>query len=164
MIVKRLVLVLSVTALGLGLEGTARAQFTYRRPATSPFYQPAVSPYLNLTLGGVSPGVSYQSLVLPQIDTYNTIQGLQSDLIGLQRQGLGTNGGSQANVLVTGHIPRFFYYGTYYTFPSPKYGPLSGGGQSSQRSGLNSPISRPSTPSFGLFLGGGNNNNNNNNR
>jgi hypothetical protein len=103
---KRLVLASFAT---LGLLATAspgHAQFTYIPPATSPFYRPPVSPYLNLALPGNS-ALNYFGLVQPQIQTANQLQILQGQL--LQQQTLGGYGGAGgygypgAGVLITGY-------------------------------------------------------------
>jgi hypothetical protein len=86
---KRLVLA-SFAALGLlAAAAPGHAQFIYTPPATSPFYRPALSPYLNLALPG-NRAINYFGLVQPQIQTANQLGLLQGQL--LQQQGLLGNG------------------------------------------------------------------------
>jgi hypothetical protein len=59
-----------------GAAGQASAQFQYFQPQTSPFYQPPVSPYLNLFRGG-NPGINYYGLVRPQVQAQQNLQQLQ---------------------------------------------------------------------------------------
>jgi hypothetical protein len=84
------------------------AQSPVLRPQTSPFSQPAVSPYLNLSRGG-NPALNYYNLVRPQQETQAAIQHLQ--------QGQLTTTAAQASteaVLTTGHSARFMNYSHYF--------------------------------------------------
>jgi hypothetical protein len=106
--------------LGAAGAGQARAQFGYSRPPTSPFNQPAVSPYMNLTRGG-SPGVNYNTLVRPQIDTSRALQQLQSQVSQDQQALMGQLGGAPAGfdasaaLPLTGHPVQFMNYAHYYS-------------------------------------------------
>jgi hypothetical protein len=137
---KRLVLtVIAAWAWG-GLDGKpAQAQFTPTRPQTSPFYQPPVSPYLNILRGGpLGMATGYYTLTRPQFQMGNQLLNLQSGLLNLQQQagvlnlqqaallsgitttgtptGLATTPASLG--LTTGHPTSFFNYGHYYNFPN----------------------------------------------
>jgi hypothetical protein len=59
-----------------GAAGQASAQFQYFQPQTAPFYQPPVSPYLNIFRGG-NPGINYYGLVRPQVQAQQNLQQLQ---------------------------------------------------------------------------------------
>jgi hypothetical protein len=111
----------ALTALGLlgSWAGPARAQFTYQRPATSPYSQPAVSPYLNMTRSG-NPAVNYNTLVRPQIDNARAFQQLQTQVqqneIKMGQLSAAPNGIDPNAVLpFTGHQVQFMTYSHYYT-------------------------------------------------
>jgi len=144
---KRLVLTAIAVCVwwGAGVQ-PARAQFINTRPPTSPFYQPPVSPYLNILRGGpLGPATGYYTLTRPQIEAFGQLQNLQSGILSLQQQqailgmqqpgllglqtglvpgtattlaptGLATTTGTLG--LTTGHPVTFFNYGRYYTFPN----------------------------------------------
>src|SRR4051812_34825560 len=81
----------------------AEAQFTYQRPQTNPFGQPAVSPYLNLNRAGSNAGINYYALVKPQMDTAKSIQQLQQYTFGMGGGPmLGAEQDNQA-MSITGH-------------------------------------------------------------
>jgi hypothetical protein len=137
---KRLMLTAIAACAWWGLDvKPAQAQFIYTRPQTSPFYQPPVSPYLNVLRGGaLGPATGYYTLTRPQMQFGGQLQTLQSGLLSLQQQagvlnlqqaallsgltttgtptGLATTTGSLG--LTTGHPASFFNYGHYYTFPN----------------------------------------------
>ena len=71
-------LVLPLAALLLALTGQMAGAQQLGQPPTSPFSRPAVSPFLNLTRGGVNPAISYFGLVRPQIQTQAELQQLQA--------------------------------------------------------------------------------------
>jgi hypothetical protein len=98
----------SFAALGLlAAAAPGQAQFIYTQPATSPFYRPPVSPYLNLALPG-NPALNYFGLVQPQINTFNQIGLLQGQLyqqqalLGAGYGGYGT-GYPGTGLLITGY-------------------------------------------------------------
>ena len=120
--------VLAILALlGLFGSGQARAQFGYTRPQTSPFNQPAVSPYLNLLHGG-NPGVNYNTLVRPQIDTGRAIQQLQSQVNQDQQILMGQLSAAPAGfdpnaaLPLTGHPAQFMNYAHYFNAGSGRPG------------------------------------------
>jgi hypothetical protein len=108
---KNLLLACLAGLLGLGLGERAEAQI-YNPPATSPFYRPPVSPYLNLALPG-SAGLNYYGLVRPQLATNAALGQLQA-----QQQALGASLAATNDPYavgpVTGHSTRFFNYSHYY--------------------------------------------------
>jgi hypothetical protein len=113
---KRALLVL-VTAVGLGVS-TASAQVPVAPMINTPIGQPpisqmpAISPFLNLTRGGL-PAVNYYGIVVPQLQTQASIGLLQQQVqYGLNNQ-LGGPVGTQ-QVLNTGHSATFFNLSHYY--------------------------------------------------
>jgi hypothetical protein len=70
---KRLLVPLSLLLLAL-TGTTARAQLGH--PPVTPFTQPVVSPFVNLGLRGVNPGISYFGIVRPQLEAQANIQQL----------------------------------------------------------------------------------------
>lgn len=126
-----------LVALGtLGILGVsqARAQFGYSKPPTSPFSQPAVSPYMNLTRGG-NAAINYNTLVRPQIDTGRALQQLQSQvndqqiLMG-QLGGTPTGFDASAALPLTGHPVQFMNYAHYYSPVASRQGNTPTGGSS----------------------------------
>ncbi len=137
---KQLMLAVIVASVWWGTDvKSAHAQFIYTRPQTSPFYQPPVSPYLNLLRGGpLGAATGYYTLTRPQFQMAGQLQNLQSGVLNLQQQagvlnlqqaallsgvaptgtptGLTTTTGTLG--LTTGHPATFFNYGHYYTFPN----------------------------------------------
>lgn len=123
---------------GFGAAPQAHAQFGYTRPQTSPFNQPAVSPYMNLARGG-NPALNYNTLVRPQIDTGRALQQLQSQMSQDQQQILmgqlsAAPAGFDPSVALplTGHPVQFQNYAHYYTPTAAKMGssqPTGSGGQ-----------------------------------
>jgi hypothetical protein len=115
---KNLLLACLAGLLGLGFAARAEAQF-YTPPATSPFYRPPVSPYINLALPG-NAGLNYYGLVRPQLATTAALNQLAA-----QQQALGTSLAATTDPYavgpITGHSTRFFNYSHY-------YGSRSGGG------------------------------------
>jgi hypothetical protein len=109
--------------------GAARAQFGYYSPPpTSPFPRSPISPYLNLARGG-NPAINYYGLVRPQIETQQSIYGLQQQLGGLsQVQALQSEAARSS--ATTGHPTRFFNYSHYF---------MSSGGGASSFSGVRGP-------------------------
>src|SRR5262249_10801461 len=92
----------TLAAVGLlAAAAPGHAQFIYNQPATSPFYRPVISPYLNLGLPG-NPAINYFGLVQPQINTANQLGLLQGQLFQ-QQAVLGTGYGYPGGVLVTGY-------------------------------------------------------------
>jgi hypothetical protein len=92
--------------------GPVRAQLPYNRPQTSPFGQPAVSPYLNLLRQGTNPAINYYGIVRPQIDTQSSIMQLQQ-----QMAVSAATGGTQdttGGVLFTGHPTQFMNLSHYF--------------------------------------------------
>jgi hypothetical protein len=115
---KQLVLA-SFAALGLLTAAVpGHAQFIYTPPATSPFYRPAVSPYLNLALPG-NPALNYFGLVQPQITTFNQLGLLQGQVLQQQALlggygGYGGFGYLGAGVLITGYGAGFQNHWGYF--------------------------------------------------
>src|SRR5262245_26793062 len=73
--------------------------------------RPAVSPYLNLTRGGL-PAVNYFGLVRPQIETQQALQNLQQQIqLGVNPL---VNPGANPQVLTTGHSATFNNLSHYY--------------------------------------------------
>ena len=133
---------------------------TYTRPPTSPYYRPAVSPYLNILTG--NPGAGYYALTRPQMEAFRSIGDLQASLQLLQQgaaspTGLTALGGVPPGLGETGHATTFFYYSTYYTFPFPRY-PGGAGGAPPRPTGTGSafgspPPTRNPAPTAGLIIG-----------
>ena len=130
---KRLVLTALTMCAWWGLDARrADAQVIYTRPQTSPFYQPPVSPYLNILRGGpLGPATGYYTLTRPQLQFGNQLQNLQFGLLGLQQQQAALLSGGTTPLglpagttppgtlgVTTGHPVGFFNYGRYYTFPN----------------------------------------------
>lgn len=159
---KRLMLAALVGAALAGSIPAANAQGIgyYQRPSVGPGYRPAVSPYLNLLRG--NPGASYYSLVRPQQDTFRSIDALQYGLQGVQQGMYDPNAavGVPPSQGVTGHSTRFFNLSHYYTFPFPRSGPGSSGGnmtptqRTPQGGGFGTAGPRPG-PGIGIVIGGG---------
>jgi hypothetical protein len=123
----------------------AAAQIPIGRPATSPFYQPPISPYPNLFRGG-NPAINYYGLVRPQQTFTNSLQQLQQQQLGTQAPLVTAE--TNAALPVTGHLTQFMNFGPFYsgrlvgsatlkpvTVPtanlpiaSPPVAPLGGGG------------------------------------
>ena len=88
---KRLVLtVLTASVLALFGEQQAHAQFGYYAPpATSPYFSPPISPYLNILRGGIGgAGINYYTLTVPQFQTAGSLMQLQdqTNLLSTQQQ------------------------------------------------------------------------------
>lgn len=90
---------------------------TYTPPTVNP--RPTVSPYLNMTRGGIGTGaINYYGIVRPQLDTQRNLLQLQQEykgLQGLQQQQTDdpTTGTLNAQVPTQG-FGGFFFYGHYY--------------------------------------------------
>ena len=119
-----------LAALGVGFVGTghAQAQFSYQRPQTSPFNQPAVSPYLNLVRPDASAGINYTTLVRPQVDTGRAIQNLQYQVTQDQQILMGQLSAAPAGfnpgaaLPLTGHPAQFMNYSHYFTKAAARQG------------------------------------------
>jgi len=73
-------------------------------PATNP----PVSPYLNLVRPGSSPAINYYGIVRPQVDLQQSLQGLQSQVLGVQQAQDMLRAGDSGT---TGHPAYFLNYG-----------------------------------------------------
>lgn len=149
---------------GVGLN-FASAQFgTLGQP---PARRPAVSPYINLGIGGGG-AVSYYGLIKPQIDANRSIVELQNVVTHMNPDGslrgqLDAQGQGQTGQtgLQTGHAAQFFNYGHYYPIAGPGgatstgtgmgYGPGMGGFNSNFGPGGN--INFGTGPQRGFFGG-----------
>lgn len=97
------------------LAGEAKAQ-----PPGPPRTSPTVSPYINLTRNGNSPGLNYYGLVRPQISAQQSIQGLQTqvnqnamNIGGLQQQGntpTSLDGSLSATGFRVGYMTHYAYF------------------------------------------------------
>jgi len=125
---KRLVLA-ALTASTVGLfASTANAQLgSPQRPGLGSTSRPP-SPYSNVQRG--SPlGPGYAPLTRSQLDALRTFGG--QPVTGLVTDPTGATtplGGVPPGQGITGHPVTYFNYGTFYTFPSPKFGPTSAAG------------------------------------
>jgi hypothetical protein len=109
----------------------AWAQYGYTRPATSPFPQPTVSPYLNLLRGG-NVAVNYYDLVRPQQQLTTAMQNLQHQVNATSY----TAAETQNALLETGHPVLFMNYSHFY---GGRFGSPGGAGQGT--SPVRSPLS-----------------------
>jgi hypothetical protein len=109
----------------------AQGSYTYQQPQTSPRYQPAVSPYLNINRAGAPQGVNYSTLVRPQIDNTRAIQQLQLQFQQEQGQFAQPNAFMTAdpNALLpyTGHPVQFMTYSHYFTAAANRQQPQQQG-------------------------------------
>jgi hypothetical protein len=109
---KRLWLACLAGLLSLGTTPRADAQ-QYIPPPTSPFYRPALSPYLNLGLPGQG-ALNYYGLVRPQLAYNQAIGQLQSQQQLLSSELNAAVNSDPNSQLTTGHAARFFNYSHYY--------------------------------------------------
>jgi hypothetical protein len=117
---------------------TASAQQPYQPPAG--FYRPPVSPFVNLGLGGVNPGIAYYGIVRPTEQLYNLEQ-----QVGQQQQLAAAGNAARVGGLPqTGTSARFMSYSSYFNnvggvrigapVPPPGYSaPVPLGGQGAHR-------------------------------
>jgi hypothetical protein len=125
-------------------ECNAQALPNYRMGGIRVNNGPVYSPYLNLLRGG-SLVNNYYGLVEPQTQFYNSIQGLQQQLTGLQDPYSPLDRNQLSLVLVTGHNPRFLNTSKYYqnfggssATPSRNLQPLSPTQKGAGRGGIRS--------------------------
>jgi hypothetical protein len=99
--------------LALGMTSSVQAQ-QYVPPQTSPFFRPALSPYLNLALPGQA-GINYYGIVRPQLAYNQSIGQLQTGQQLLNAELLAnTTDATGQNTLTTGHPAVFMNYSHYY--------------------------------------------------
>jgi hypothetical protein len=120
-------------ALVAGIVATPAWAQSYTRPATSPFPQPTVSPYLNLLRAG-NVAVNYYDLVRPQQQVATTLQTLQHQVNATSYTATATRDA----LLETGHPVLFLNLSHYY---SGRPGTSRTSGQSNNP--VKSPIPQP---------------------
>jgi hypothetical protein len=129
---------LALVVAALAVQSASAQLGTYQPPATSPFPQPAVSPFV--TLGRYSPGVAYFGIVQPTQDFY-TFEGTQ---LNRQQQTVTTPANRDGRIAQTGTSSRFMAYSGYFNnvggqrlgtpVPPPGYNaPIPLGGRGAQR-------------------------------
>jgi hypothetical protein len=111
-------LMLVVAALSLA-PGAVRAQFQPGLPGgppgpPGPTTRPAFSPYLNLARRDTAPGINYYGLVRPQINTQQSIQGLQQQQQATARELVMQQGAVSPDLPVTGQPVGFMNAGGYF--------------------------------------------------
>jgi hypothetical protein len=106
-----------LAAIGALALATAPCPAQYPPPGSlpAPAQQPTVSPYLNLTRRGASPGLNYYNLVRPQTQLFNSVQQLQTQ-VGVNRQDItGVQQSLNSPILPpTGHAAGFLTYRQYF--------------------------------------------------
>jgi len=135
----KMALALVVTLLTVQ-AATAQLGAPYQPPATSPFYRPPVSPFVNLGLGGINPGIAYYGIVRPTEQFYNFEQQQQQ----LNQQQAAGTAARIGGLPQTGTSARFMSYSSYFNnvagqrlgtpVPPPGYNaPIPLGGQGPRR-------------------------------
>jgi hypothetical protein len=100
---------LALVVATLAVESASAQQ--YQPPATSPYPQPAISPFITLGRGsGINPGIAYFGIVQPTQELYN----FEATQLNRQQQQANTAGRTGQLLPQTGNSSRFMAYSGYF--------------------------------------------------